>query len=139
MSNLAQSNIPYTMIFLRDGTTYFVVLVILLVLNATLSTISNGYDAYLSPMVYALQAVLLSHFILNLHEASGNSGPGGSLASERSTTSHISDLRFTRVIGSLAGSLAWGLEGSAGEELCEEEDYELEQLQRQEAQEPFAA
>ena len=73
---------------------------------------------------HRLQAILLSHFMLNLNEANGDSGPD---ESERCTVSHISDLRFTHVLGSLAGSLAWGLEGTTTESLCMEDDSEHEE------------
>ncbi|KZT66644.1 hypothetical protein DAEQUDRAFT_730057 [Daedalea quercina L-15889] len=56
----------------------------------------------MSTIVNSLQGTLLSHFYLNLHEA------GSSQVDARSTnTSQLSDLHFTRVVGSLGGSLAF--------------------------------
>ncbi|KAH9836759.1 uncharacterized protein C8Q71DRAFT_723846 [Rhodofomes roseus] len=90
---------PVTTVFLRYGIVYFITLLVLLVVNMALSEtiISNGI---VSPILTALQMSLLSHFYLSLHEAILVEIPSGA--------SEISDLIFTRMVGSLAGSLLYG-------------------------------
>ncbi|TFY53916.1 hypothetical protein EVJ58_g9173 [Rhodofomes roseus] len=55
---------------------------------------------FVAPLIYALQVVLLSRFYINLHEANSMDQP--------SAESQMSDLRFTRVVGSLARSFSYG-------------------------------
>ena len=62
-----------------------------------------------------LQIILLSHFYLNLVKANRFD------LRESSGAASMSDLRFSRVVGSLAGSLAYG-EGSSGQEPNTEDD-----------------
>ncbi|KAH9934400.1 uncharacterized protein B0H18DRAFT_981684 [Fomitopsis serialis] len=57
---------------------------------------------------FMLQTTLMTHFYLHLHEAvSVDTGIP-------SDTSQVSDIRFTRVVGSLAGSLSYGTYSSVG-------------------------
>lgn len=51
---------------------------------------------------HRLQVNLISRFFLNLNEANSNGFDAAS------SPSQLSDLHFTRVIGSLGGSLAYG-------------------------------
>jgi len=94
----AHIDTPITTVLLRDGTVYFIMILALLVVSTTLAAIESIVDEFVLPITYVLQALLLSHFYLNLHAASSVDVP--------SDASQISDLRFTRVVGSLAVSYA---------------------------------
>jgi len=95
----ARIHVPLTMLFFRDGTIYFIMNLVLavtiLVLNLTENVV---FSSFMPKVGFALQTILLSHFYLNLHEAS--TIQGGML----SDASQQSDLRFARVVGTLAHS-----------------------------------
>lgn len=76
-------------------------------------------------MSHRLQANLISRFFLNLNEANLNG------LDAPSSLSQLSDLYFTRVVGSLGGSLAYGLEDTvaSGDTASTENDvYTVEEL-----------
>lgn len=83
-------------------------------------------DFKLKPtMSHRLQANLISRFFLNLNEANLNG------LDAPSSPSQLSDLYFTRVVGSLGGSLAYGLEDTvaSGDTASTENDiYTVEEL-----------
>ncbi|KZT63526.1 hypothetical protein DAEQUDRAFT_760428 [Daedalea quercina L-15889] len=117
LGNDVQLRTPLTTALIRDGTVYFVTIFVLLLLDAVLNCINAAYYAGLDNIIYSVQAILLTHFYLNLHEAS-NWRLGDS-----SNTSQMSDLRFTRVVGQLAGSLPYGPNRSA--QGTDEDDLDL--------------
>ncbi|KAH9837719.1 uncharacterized protein C8Q71DRAFT_558152 [Rhodofomes roseus] len=94
------ANISLTIVIIRDGTIYFVTILILLVVDMALNFINAVTNGYVAPIIRALQVVLLSRFYINLHEANSMDQP--------SAESQMSDLRFTRVVGSLARSFSYG-------------------------------
>ncbi|KZT63092.1 hypothetical protein DAEQUDRAFT_238359 [Daedalea quercina L-15889] len=55
--------------------------------------------------MYRLQAILLTHFYLNLNEATHDTNEIN--ASGFSDASQMSDLRFERIVGRLTGSLSY--------------------------------
>jgi len=97
--NEAQVNTPIATVLLRDGTVYFIAILNLLILE-TILNVTSVDGAFVASITYALQAVLLTHFYLNLHEAT--------LVTIPSNASQISNLHFTNVVGCLAGSLSYG-------------------------------
>ncbi|KAH9921331.1 uncharacterized protein B0H18DRAFT_1021675 [Fomitopsis serialis] len=97
---------PITTILLRDGTVYFVTILALLIITMTLAATNSVANGFVSPLTDALQVILISHFYLNLREANSMDMDSGA--------SQISDVRFTRVVGSLAGSLPYGMHSSPG-------------------------
>ncbi|KAH9926955.1 uncharacterized protein B0H18DRAFT_1004696 [Fomitopsis serialis] len=108
-ANDAQINTPYTTRILRDGIVYFVTIFILRLVNISLDATPTLLGQPSSPITYALQAILLSRFYLNLHEANS------SQATLPSRASQLSDLRFAWVVGSLAGSVAYDQGSPAAE------------------------
>ncbi|TFY68917.1 hypothetical protein EVJ58_g730 [Rhodofomes roseus] len=72
-----------------------------MVLNVILDATST-VNGVIIPIIYALQTSLLSHFYINLHKANK------SMAGIPTDVSQVSDPRFARVVGTLAGSLAYG-------------------------------
>ncbi|KAH9932623.1 uncharacterized protein B0H18DRAFT_1102356 [Fomitopsis serialis] len=81
------------------GTLYFIMILVLSVTMMVLSLTKALYFAgFMPPISHTLQTVLLSHFYLNLHEASANRGGMLSDASQQP------DLRFARIVGTLAQS-----------------------------------
>lgn len=109
IANAAQIDTPLTTLFLRDGTVYFVIIFILRLVDALLVATTTAMDPFFSPITYALQAILLSRFYLNLHEANSFQ------ATTPSSPSQMSSLRFMRVVGALAGSVAYDSESPAAE------------------------
>ncbi|KAH9829086.1 uncharacterized protein C8Q71DRAFT_447841 [Rhodofomes roseus] len=101
----ARFNPPFTTILIRDGSVYFVASFVIIVLNVASSAITAINTGILAPIVYSLQVILLSHFYLNLHEANAHQ------LGIPSNASQMSDLWFTRLLGTLAGSLAYDVPG----------------------------
>ncbi|KAH9932617.1 uncharacterized protein B0H18DRAFT_32148 [Fomitopsis serialis] len=95
----ARIHAPLTTLFFRDGTIYFI-LILALVVSALVLGLTEvvGFVNFMPQINSTLQTILLSHFYLNLHEASANRGDTLSGASQQS------DLRFARVVGTLAHS-----------------------------------
>ncbi|KZT70213.1 hypothetical protein DAEQUDRAFT_228864 [Daedalea quercina L-15889] len=106
-ARVAQISTPLTRIIIRDGVTYFIIVLPLLVINTALNATTSYVNGMLSPIVYSLQAVLLSRFFLSLNEANAYA------VELSSTASQMSDLWFSRVVGSLAGSLAYDYDRSS--------------------------
>ncbi|KAH9842977.1 uncharacterized protein C8Q71DRAFT_229820 [Rhodofomes roseus] len=116
-----QISTSLTTLLLRDGTLYFITILALVIVDIILSATAYPIGASLVPIMMSLQTVLLSRFYLNLNRAnfSPSDGPPSGDASE------ASDLRFTRVVGSLAGTdVDFDPDPEPEEEEMEERDLE---------------
>ncbi|KZT63615.1 hypothetical protein DAEQUDRAFT_733620 [Daedalea quercina L-15889] len=110
-----------TMVLLRDGTLHFATIFVLLVATTVqdmVDMISGYYNDYEANLVYVLRIILLSHFYVNLREANCDDLAGSSIPSQPS------DLRFASVVGPLAGSLPYGMNGSTSTDTDEEDLYD---------------
>ncbi|KZT65054.1 hypothetical protein DAEQUDRAFT_731917 [Daedalea quercina L-15889] len=109
-----------TVTFIRDGSVYFIAILVLQIAVTTLASIPKTADSFLSPVALALQTSLLTHFYLNLHEASAARRNVSDL-----NTSRMSDFISSRVIGNLAGSLLHVADHSTTNDTHGEDDLRL--------------
>jgi len=109
-----QGNSSLASLFLRDGSLYFGVLLILNILNASLWVV----DVYQNLTVFSdvFSVILVSHFFLNLRKTALNPETG-----VVGQSSEMSDLRFSGALGDL-GSVVAGSPGPYGEENEDEEE-----------------
>ncbi|KAI0701124.1 hypothetical protein C8T65DRAFT_741821 [Cerioporus squamosus] len=103
---ISQSSL--SVLFLRDGLVYFIVLLIINVLHLAFSTstilAAIGTISDISILFEPISAVLVSRFLLNLQQANRRlvNQYSTSTTTERGTTSSI---RFDRAVGSLGNSI----------------------------------
>ncbi|KAH9916639.1 uncharacterized protein B0H18DRAFT_63204 [Fomitopsis serialis] len=119
-----------TSLLLRDGTTYFCVLLAVNIVTAVLSAINPILE--IADFCYVFTTILLSRFFLNLREVS-------LLPDTASTSPSFSGIRFADTLRTLGGSIAEHINDSedvldrTGELMCavdEEGEYPAEITER---------
>ncbi|KAH9842978.1 uncharacterized protein C8Q71DRAFT_735415 [Rhodofomes roseus] len=104
-SDSSSTKTSVSAMLLRDGTVYFGVILLLLIANAVLELVAT--DVSITSLTYVLQTVCITHLYINLrHAASSNTLPG------EDSQIHVS---FSRVLGTLDGSLVFGSDGYASD------------------------
>ncbi|KZT63913.1 hypothetical protein DAEQUDRAFT_770168 [Daedalea quercina L-15889] len=121
-----QQNTPLVVVLFRDGTAYFVTILLLSATNTALVLSSaTDFNGILNIIIYPLQVILLSHFFLNLREVTESHAVGGYSAG----SSQLSELNFERVVGRLAGSISYNTDDSVAGETNENELEPIEEIE----------
>ncbi|KZT70197.1 hypothetical protein DAEQUDRAFT_725830 [Daedalea quercina L-15889] len=101
--------VPVSAMLLRDGTMYFGIIVSLFIINAVLELTVT--EISLTGLTFALQAVCVSRLYLNLRHAARIPD----IAHTGSSCTHEVSY-FSRVVGSLDGTLVFASDGTADED-----------------------
>ncbi|KZT63118.1 hypothetical protein DAEQUDRAFT_770902 [Daedalea quercina L-15889] len=118
--------VSLTHLILRDGTIYFIVLLLLEVISAIGQYVAAlaGVPAF----TFALETVVLSRFLLDLRQAALrltiNPGPGrirNTSSSSSGSIASLTEIQFnSHILGSLGGSLAFGFSNDGYPESTDE-------------------
>ncbi|KAH7870615.1 uncharacterized protein C8R40DRAFT_1073135 [Lentinula edodes] len=133
MQRLNQSSI--TQIIIRDGTLYFLLMLVVAIILAIFSVVSlksgntNNFENFVAPFFDILPNLLISRLMLNLHTYSE---PGNSTISQGQQT-HVSSLNFAS--NQMLGNIGAPLDGESFNE--EEEEERLVIVQPPEHKEGF--
>jgi len=94
---------------LRDGTAYFLLLLVLNVVLAVENVASSGVSTVSALFLTPLLSIITSHFLLNLRQVAYGSEDGMS-DSERQSTTYCRGLKFTHFLGNMGEDLDDGLD-----------------------------
>ncbi|EMD36937.1 hypothetical protein CERSUDRAFT_114848 [Gelatoporia subvermispora B] len=101
---------PITTALFRDGTAYFLALLVLNVLDI-IGWCTNAFTDVAGFLTVPISSILMSHFLLNLHQMAHGQDAYGE--HETSVASQDSGLRFAHIVGPMGGSL----------EICSDSSY----------------
>ncbi|KAI1795344.1 hypothetical protein LXA43DRAFT_1090993 [Ganoderma leucocontextum] len=108
-------DMTFSSLLLRDGTIYFLILLILNTLHLTFTLLSVVHTSspvsYITLFTEPITAVLVSRFLLDLQEVNRGIESGSQSATNSDSVSQTGTIAFARVVGSL-GSMIASPEGS---------------------------